>query len=152
MPRLSSCLPKTCFVYKGEGHPSLLPPWVPSVSLSLAGMCICLHICSVRFNSGSQSLGSSTCAQPSPTQYDPVNCSLPSSPVHGILQAGILGRVAISIGVLRNNKWKTQKSEELYVWRIWTNRSCLLGGGKWIAKQSTLWVLINDRKDACLPS
>ena len=151
MLRLSSCLPKTCLVYKGGVHTSLLPPWVPSMCLRLVGMCICLPVCSVHFNSSSQSLGSCTCAQSSPTQCDPVNCSLPSSLVHGILQAGILECVAISIGVLCNNKWKTQESEELYVWRIWTNRTCLLGG-KWIAKQRTLWVLINDSKDAYLPS
>ena len=77
-------------------------------------------------------------------------CSLPRSSVHGILQAGMLEWVAVSIGILYNNKWKTQKSEELNVWCIWANRPCLLGG-KWVAKQSTLWVLINDSKDACLP-
>ena len=30
-----------------------------------------------------------------PTLYNPMNCSLPGSPVHGILQAGILEWVAI---------------------------------------------------------
>ena len=90
MLRLSSCLPKTCLVYKGGVHTSLLPSWVPSMSLRLVGMCMCLPVCSVHFNSSSQSLGSCTCAQSSPTQCDPMNCSLPSSPVHGILQARIL--------------------------------------------------------------
>ena len=36
------------------------------------------------------------CAQPCPTLCDPMGCSLPGSSVHGILQARILERVAIS--------------------------------------------------------
>ena len=35
-------------------------------------------------------------AQSCPTLYDPVDCSLPGSSVHGILQARILEWVAIS--------------------------------------------------------
>ena len=36
------------------------------------------------------------CAQLYPTLYDPVDCSLPGSSVHGIFQSGILERVPIS--------------------------------------------------------
>ena len=35
-------------------------------------------------------------AQSCPTLWDPVDCSLPGSSIHGILQAKILERVAIS--------------------------------------------------------
>ena len=34
--------------------------------------------------------------QPCPTLWDPMDCSLPGSSVHGILQAGILEWAAIS--------------------------------------------------------
>ena len=42
-------------------------------------------------------------AQSCPTLYDPMNCSLPGSSVHGILQAGILKWVAISFS--RGSSW-----------------------------------------------
>ena len=51
---------------------------------------------------------------------DPINCSLPCSSIHGMLQAGILERIAISYS--RGSTWP----------RDWTCVSCISWFGKWI--------------------
>ena len=53
--------------------------------------------------------------QPCLTLYDPMDCSLPSSSVHGIFQARILEWVAISFS--RRSSWP----------RNWTQVSCVVG-------------------------
>ena len=47
-------------------------------------------------------------AQSCPTLCDPMNCSLPGSSVHGILQAGILKWVAISFS--RRSSWPSDRT------------------------------------------
>ena len=59
--------------------------------------------------------GRSEVAQSCPTLCDPMNCSLPGSSVHGILQARILEWVAISFS--RRPSWP----------RDWTQVSCIVG-------------------------
>ena len=58
------------------------------------------------------------------TLYDPMGCSLPGSPVHGILQAGILEWVAISFS--RGSSWPRDRTcvscigrQILYRWAPW---------------------------------
>ena len=60
--------------------------------------------------------GGGLVAKPCLTLYDPMDCSLPGPPVHGILQARILEWVAISF---------FRGSSQL---RNWTQISCLAGG------------------------
>ena len=60
------------------------------------------------------------CVQSCPTLCDPLDCNLPGSSVHGILQAGILEWVAISS--FRGFSWP----------RNWTCISCYSWIGKWI--------------------
>jgi len=47
-----------------------------------------------------------------PTPCDPINCSLPGSSVHGILQSRILEWVAISIS--RGSSWSTDRTQISY--------------------------------------
>ena len=56
--------------------------------------------------------------QSCPTLCNPTDCSLPGSSVHGILQAGIPERVAISFSSIvgRNVKWCSQLWKT--VWRF----------------------------------
>ena len=74
-----------------------------------------------------------------PTLCDPMDCSLPSSSIHGILQARILEWVAISfsrgssrprdrtqvshIAGRRFNLWATRKPISLYMWNLKNNRN-----------------------------
>ena len=59
-----------------------------------------------------------------PTLYDPTDCSLPGSSVHGILQARILEWVAISSS--RESSW----------YRDWIHVSCM---GRWIIYHWIPW-------------
>ena len=54
-------------------------------------------------------------AQSCPTLCDPMNCSLPGSSVHGILQAGILKWVAISFS--RGSSWPGIAPEPPALWK-----------------------------------
>ena len=74
-----------------------------------------------------------------PTLCDPMDCSLPSSSIHGILQARILEWIAISfsrgssrprdrtqvshIGGRCFNLWATRKPISLYMWNLKNNRN-----------------------------
>ena len=55
-------------------------------------------------------------AQSRPTLYDPMDCSLPGSSIHGIFQARVLECIAISYS--RGSSWP----------RDWTQVSCIVGG------------------------
>ena len=52
-------------------------------------------------------------AQSCPTLCDPMDCSLPGSPIHGIFQARILEGVAIS-----SSRWSSQPRDQTQVSRI----------------------------------
>ena len=65
--------------------------------------------------------------QSCPTLCDPINCSLPSSAVHGIFQARILERVAISF-----SKGSSQPRNQIHV-------SCIFYIGRWILYYCTTW-------------
>ena len=64
-------------------------------------------------------------AQSCLTLYDPMDCSLPGSSVHGILQARVLEWVAISFS--RGSSWP----------RVWTRVSCIVGRCFTVAKSQT---------------
>ena len=68
-------------------------------------------------------------AQLCPTLCDPMDCSLPGSSVHGILQARILKWVAISFSrgssQLRDWTWVSHTAGRLFT--IWAAREALLG-------------------------
>ena len=68
-----------------------------------------------------------TQAQSCPTLWDPVDCSPPGSPVHGISQARILEWVAISFS--RGSSWP----------RDWTCVSCLSCSGRQILHHWDTW-------------
>ena len=67
---------------------------------------------------------------------DPMDCNLPGSSIHGILQARILGWVAICFS--RGSSWS----------RGWTWISCIMGRlfMAWATRQSTLGKVKNSRK------
>ena len=73
----------------------------------------CLPLCSV--------------AQSWPTLWNPTNCSLPGSSVHGILQARILEWVAIS-----SSRWSSRP-------RNWTHVSFVFYTGRHILYHCTTW-------------
>ena len=105
--------------------------------MSLVVLCLRLHSWGPRFSPGSgnyiphtvnKSLHAVTkdpvcmCmhAQPCLTLYDPMGCNPPGNSVHGILQAGILERVAIS-----NSRGSSQPKDQTHVSLV----SCI---GRWI--------------------
>ena len=55
--------------------------------------------------------GESEVAQSCPTLSDPLDCSLPGSSIHGILQAGVLEWVAM----LKKSKLKVKSEKVEYV-------------------------------------
>ena len=67
---------------------------------------------------------------------DPMDCNLPGSSIHGILQARVLGWVAICFS--RGSSWS----------RDWTWISCFMGRlfMVWATRQSTLGKVKNSRK------
>ena len=95
--------------------------------MSLVVLCLRLHSWGPRFSPGSgnyiphtvnKSLHAVTkdpvcmCmhAQPCLTLYDPMGCNPPGNSVHGILQAGILERVAIS-----NSRGSSQPKDQTHI-------------------------------------
>ena len=63
---------------------------------------------------GTQWVSESEAAQSCPTLFDPMDCSLPGSSVHGIFQAIVLEWIAISFS--RGSSWP----------RDWTRGSCIV--------------------------
>ena len=92
-------------------------PWMDkNYSLSLPmGVCVCVRTrtCACAH----------VCGQPCLTLYDPMDCSLPGSSVHGIFQPRILEWVAISN-------------------RDWTHFSCVYCDGRWILYHWVTWKTI----------
>ena len=72
-------------------------------------------------------------AQSCPTLSDPMECSLPGSPIHGIFQARLLKWVAIAFSA---GSWKKQESSRK------TSISALLT----MPKPLTVWITINSGK------
>ena len=72
------------------------------------------------------------CAQSCPTLCDPMDCSLPASSVHGILQARMLEWVAIS-----SSRGSSPPRDRTYI-------SCISCTGRWILYYWATW-------EACLP-
>ena len=68
-----------------------------------------------------KTVSESEVAQLCPTLFDPMDCSLPGSSVHGIFQAGVLEWVAIVFS--RGSSWP----------RDWTQVSCIAG------RRFTVW-------------
>ena len=68
-------------------------------------------------------------AQSCPTLCDPVDCSLPGSSVHGILQARVLGWVAISFsrGSSQPRDWTWVSCIAGRCFILWATREALLG-------------------------
>ena len=67
------------------------------------------------------------CAQSCPALWDPMDCSLPVSLVHGISQASLLEQDATSFS--RGSSWP----------REWMCISCICCTGRWIFYHSTTW-------------
>ena len=67
------------------------------------------------------------CARLCPTLYDPMDCSLPGSSVHGIFQARILEWVAIS-----SSRGSSRP-------RDWTHISCVFCIGRWVLYHWVTW-------------
>ena len=69
-------------------------------------------------------------AQSCPTLCDPVDCSLPGSSVHGILQARILEWVAISFS--RGSSWPRDQTQVSCIggrcFNLWATREALISG------------------------
>ena len=65
--------------------------------------------------------------QLSPTLYNPMDCSLPGSSVHGILQARILEWVAISFS--RGSSWSRDRTQVSHIagrfFTVWATREAL---------------------------
>jgi len=65
--------------------------------------------------------------QSSPTLYNPMDCSLPGSSVHGILQARILEWVAISFS--RGSSWSRDQTQVSHIagrfFAVWATREAL---------------------------
>ena len=53
------------------------------------------------------------CPQECPTLLDPMDCSLPDSPVHGIFRVRILGWLLIGYSPIQNKKPKPKKENQL---------------------------------------
>jgi len=70
-------------------------------------------------------------AQPCLTLYDSMGCNPPGNSVHGILQAGILERVAIS-----NSRGSSQPRDQTHVSLV----SCV---GRWILYHWATWEALN---------
>ena len=69
-----------------------------------------------RYKSGVCKLCCAKSLQSCLTLCDPMDCSLPHSSIHGILQARILGRFAISFS--KGSSWPRDQSRISYVFRI----------------------------------
>ena len=78
-------------------------------------VCVCVCVCA------------HTHAQLCPTLCDPMDCRLPGSSVHGVLQARTLEWVAIS-----SSRGSSQP-------RDWTHVSCISCIGRWILYHFTNW-------------
>ena len=73
-------------------------------------------------------------AQSCPTLCDPVDCSLPGSPVHGILQASILEWVAISFsrGFSRPRDWTQISCIAGRCFNLWATREAPAMWETWV--------------------
>ena len=93
---ISSSISPSLFSFSGLLLELLLSRyWVETLSLPLCRiMSLQIHFTSLDFPFESES--ESEVAQSCPTLWDPVDCSLPGSSLHGILQERILECVAIS--------------------------------------------------------
>ena len=82
--------------------------------------------------------GSVLITQPYPTIFDPMDCSLPGSSVHGILQARILVWVAIcfSRGSSRPRDWTQVSHIAGRFFTIWTTREARIFGN-WDSNRSS---------------
>ena len=85
-------------------------------------VCVCVCVCA----------SESEVAQSCPILWDPRNCSLPGSSLHGILQARVLEWVAISFS--RGSSWSRD--------RTWV--SCILG------RRFNLWATREARMCVCM--
>ena len=75
------------------------------VCVSVCSVCMCVHVCSTCICTSGCAVGAYVCVcvcvyakslQSCPALCNPIDCSMPGSSVHGILQARILQLVAIS--------------------------------------------------------
>ena len=99
-----------------------------------------------------QGLGSeseSEVAQLCPTLWDPMDCSLLRSSVHGILQARILEWVAISFSTRGRRQWLKATKERI---QPWVQRQGMFewSSGEQITSQSNFPPQLRTRLQSCL--
>ena len=100
--------------------------------------------------------GESEVPQSSLTLWDPVDCSLPGSCIHGILQARILDWVAIAFS--RGSSWSRDRTQVSHIvgrcFTLWATREAQLNGrarcksGQCVFRVTWSWCLLCMGKPA----